>query len=361
MGTGHVMRCLTLAEALAGKGIECHFICREHVGNLIGRLRDKGFYVHTLPVVSVFEAETDRSVKGNSIAHSDWLGATQHEDADACISVLEKLRPDWLIVDSYSLDSEWELILKPYYRRLMVIDDLADRAHQCDLLLDQTFGRDSTDYHIWVSPTCELLCGSQYALLRPEFAALRSYSLQRRRYPGLRQLLISLGGVDVNNITAKLLDVLRDSPLPDDCQITVIMGSTGPWLHEVRVLAQGMPWQTRVLVDVANMGWLMAESDLAIGAAGSTSWERCCLGLPTIMLVLAENQRLIANSLAAAGAVELIEPVMQLSDSLPRALSRIMDNMPKTLEVMSEAAHQITDGLGLEKILVNITEFNVKN
>ena len=128
----------------------------------------------------------------------------------------------------------------------------------------------------------------------PEFAALRAYSLQRRARPQLRQLLITMGGVDKDNATGEVLTALRVCPLPADCQITVVMGTTAPWLSEVEQLARDMPWPTRVLVGVNDMARLMAESDLAIGAAGATSWERCCLGLPTAMFVLAENQKYAA-------------------------------------------------------------------
>src|SRR5690606_2585434 len=145
--------------------------------------------------------------------HSHWLGATQTQDAAGCVPILAKLNPDWLIVDHYALDARWERALKPHYRKLMVIDDLADRPHQCDLLLDQTFGRDAEDYQTWVPANCRLLCGSHYALLRPEFAALRPYSLARRATPQLRQLLITMGGVDKDNATGQVLEALRASQL----------------------------------------------------------------------------------------------------------------------------------------------------
>src|SRR3990167_4024154 len=204
IGTGHVMRCLTLADALAAQGADCLFICREHQGNLIEQIRNKGYRTHALPVLPPVEASS-LAIKAasdeQSPAHSHWLGATQVEDAAACTAILAEVKPDWLIVDHYALDARWETVLKPHYRKLMVIDDLADRSHLCDLLLDQTFGRDAEDYRVWVPASSQLLCGSQYALLRPEFGALRDYSLQRRPNPQLRQLLITMGGVDKDNAT----------------------------------------------------------------------------------------------------------------------------------------------------------------
>ena len=174
IGTGHVMRCLTLADALAARGAYCQFICRAHDGNLIEFIRRKGLTAHPLPAGAALpRSPTDPT-------HAAWLGATQAEDAEACAPILAAQRPDWLIVDHYALDARWERALAPHYRKLMVIDDLADRPHSCDLLLDQTFGRDAADYRPLVPADCRLLCGSHYALLRPEFAALRPYSLQRR-------------------------------------------------------------------------------------------------------------------------------------------------------------------------------------
>src|SRR5690606_19557137 len=151
------------------------------------------------------------------------------------------------------LDAHWEHALKPHYRRLMVIDDLADRPHECDLLLDQTYSRKAEDYHAWVPASTALLCGSQYALLRPEFAALRPYSLQRRAAPQLRGLLVTMGGVDKDNATGQVLEALSSCPIPVECRITVVMGATAPWLAEVERLAREMPWSTQVEVGVKDM------------------------------------------------------------------------------------------------------------
>jgi UDP-2,4-diacetamido-2,4,6-trideoxy-beta-L-altropyranose hydrolase len=356
MGTGHVMRCLTLADALAAQGADCLFVCREHQGNLIEQIRNKGYRTHALPVLDsvgasllALKAASDEQAP----AHGHWLGASQVEDAVACAAILAEVNPDWLIVDHYALDARWELALKPHYRKLMVIDDLADRPHQCDLLLDQTFGRDSEDYQGLVPASSRLLCGSQYALLRPEFAALRDYSLQRRANPQLHQLMITMGGVDKDNATGQVLEALRGCPLPAQCQITVVVGTTAPWLAEVSRQAQRMPWPTRVMVGVSDMAQLMADSDLAIGAAGATSWERCCLGLPTIMLVLADNQRNVAQGLERAGAVQVLKHPLEIPDCLPALLSSLVSS-PSLLTEMCEAAARIVDGRGVASVTHNL-------
>lgn len=351
IGTGHVMRCLTLAEALAERDADCRFICREHAGNLIEFIRSKGYTAHVLPVVPLSGDGSDANQAasaGQELAHSHWLGATQAEDAQACAAILSELHPDWLIVDHYALDARWEQALKPHYRQLMVIDDLADRPHLCDLLLDQTFGRDPADYLAWVPTDCKLLCGSQYALLRPEFAALRPYSLQRRTQPRLRQLLVTMGGVDKDNATGQVLQALRTCALPPECQITVVMGPKAPWLEAVRQQAQDMPWPTRVLAGVSDMARLMADSDLAIGAAGATSWERCCLGLPTAMVVLADNQRHAARLLEQAQAVRMLDLEIDFQHDMTELISQINNN-DNYLCQLCECSSGVSDGKGCER------------
>ena len=346
MGTGHVIRCLTLADALKNQGAECYFICREHPGNLIGLITQRGYHVDVLPYI-------DQSQEGRlqnrtiDLAHASWLGTTQKEDSGLCIAILEVLKPDWLIVDHYALDIRWEKVLRPYCKQVMIIDDLADRQHDCDLLLDQTFGRDLNDYVPRVPIFCEILCGAEYALLRPEFSQWRKYSLERRENSQLEHLLINLGGVDKDNITTQILIALKQCSLPSELKITVVMGGTAPWITEVCQQAKDMPWITDVVVGVNNMAELMAKSDLAIGAAGSTSWERCCLGLPSIMVVLAENQRTIAGKLKEVGAAAIFDVKMLGSLSLvnPQQAS------PHVLKCMSMVAREITDGCGVLHIL----------
>ncbi len=350
------MRCLTLADALMASGVSCHFICRDHPGNLIDFIRTKGFVVHVLPILQLAEESSEAhqsTCNGPELIHRNWLGATQFEDAHSCTALLAELRPDLLIVDHYALDIRWEQALQPYCRALMVIDDLADRPHLCNLLLDQTFGRDTKDYRPWVPDDCRLLCGSQYALLRPEFAAQRHYSLQRRAHPSLSQLLVTMGGVDKENATGQILQALHKCALPPECHVTVIMGPHAPWLEEVRRLAQTMPWSTKVLSGVSDMARLMADSDLAIGAAGATSWERCCLGLPTIMLALADNQVQSCHALSQAGAGLMING----RETLGIQLEEIIKNLAHdslVLSKMTAISSSITDGRGIERVIRSI-------
>lgn len=342
IGSGHVMRCLTLADGLARQGIQCYFLCREHAGHLIDFVRSRGYIVHVLPYEPLVELDPDGPV------HAAWLGASQEQDAEACQALLQSLQLDWIVVDHYALDIRWESLLRDSCRRLMVIDDLADREHDCDLLLDQNLGRLAVEYQTLVPQHCLLLIGPRHALLRPEFAMLREYSLRRRQQPRLKSILITMGGVDQPNATEQVLEALKSCPLPDDCRVSVVMGLQAPWLKQVRAAAAEMPWPTEVLVNISDMAQRMADCDIAIGAAGSTSWERCCLGVPTLMVVLAENQWHGAKALQSAQAAQLVGEASDIEDQLPSKLSTLLTG--HSLERMGQMAAQITDGLGAARV-----------
>jgi UDP-2,4-diacetamido-2,4,6-trideoxy-beta-L-altropyranose hydrolase len=359
IGTGHVMRCLTLAEAFQKAGAQCHFISRAHPGHLLDHIRQRGFSLTVLPMDSSAPVVRRESVEGSAgVAHTDWLGCVWLTDAEQTRITLIEHQPDWLVVDHYALDQRWEHALQASCRKLMVIDDLADRPHQCDLLLDQNLGRQMADYENLVPADCKLLVGPNFALLRPEFAALRSYSLQRRQHPVLKNILITMGGVDQPNATGRVLQALNHCRLPEDCRITVVMGAQAPWLAQVQALAQDMPWPTQVLVNIHDMAQYMADSDLAIGAAGGTSWERCCLGLPSLMIVLADNQKSGAQALQEAKAAHLLGSLSDIEMKLPLAIHalRSPDTSQHMLREMSAAAAGLNEGLGLHQVLKTMQE-----
>lgn len=333
IGSGHIMRCLTLADSLREQGAEVRFLCRPHNGNLIGWIKQKGYHV------DVLEASTDDSDK--TLFHSAWLGATQIQDAEQCTAALND-PIDWLIVDHYALDKTWQALMQSCYQKLMVIDDLGDRENLCDVLLDQNFGSTEEKYRDLVPKHCQVLAGSDYTLLRPEFVQWREYSLQRRKKPDLKKLLINLGGVDAENLTTQLLEQLQSCDLPYDIEITAVMGATAPHLKSVERAAQKNKFQVSVKTGVSNMAELMANADLAIGAAGSTSWERCCLGLPTIQLVIAENQKVIAQALSQVGAVILLEQMTDLAEAFNKACAQ--------LKQLSENSAKIADGQGTGRV-----------
>ena len=356
IGTGHVMRCLTLAEALRERGCECLFIGRQHPGNILELIRHLEFPVAELPCSS--DCGSLEFAPGETLLpHSAWLGCDWQTDARQCTEILVPFKPDWLVVDHYALDFRWEEVVQRYARRTLVVDDLADRVHSCDLLLDQNLGRYEGDYRGLLSDQCKLMIGPQYALLRPEFSKLRKYSLKRRATPQLKRILITMGGVDRDNATGLVLKALKGCRLSEDCRIDVVMGASAPWLEKVQEVTTQMPWTTEVSVNVDDMAQRMADADLAIGAAGSTSWERCCLGLPTLMCVLAENQLEIGKALNQKGAAALLgrpsDP--DLKAKCTELVDLLLNDGTRLLE-MSRAAAAITEGTGSQKVISGILE-----
>lgn len=345
IGTGHVMRCLTLAQALKQNGCHVHFICRLHEGHLVDTIKQRGFEVYLLELTKPSDL-VDKTEP--SLIHAEWLGATQTQDADACRPFLAVIQPDWLIVDHYAIDHVWQSALSDCYRRLMVIDDLNDRSHLADLLLNQNYGVTYDDYHGRVKSVCKMLTGTRYALLRPEFAIWREKSLARRDRPQLKNLLITLGGSDPDNITGQLLKSLKSASLFDDLYIRIIMGASALHLTKVVQEAKTLPWKTEVLVNINNVAEVMVDADLAVGAAGATTWERCCLGLPTIQLVIAFNQQRVAEQLAQAGLVKTVDNLA----SLPLLLA----DAPNWMVELSHKSAQICDGLGCQRVVAAMFE-----
>lgn len=357
IGIGHVARCLTLADALAARGATCHFLCRAPSIDLVVMIVRRGHRVHAL---SRNPSAADTKWMQSQSADAAWLGCDWRDDAAESAAVLRSLQPDGLVVDHYALDARWELALRETCGRLMVIDDLADRSHDADLLLDQNLSRKCRDYSPYLLNGSALLVGTDYALLRAEFAQWRARSLQRRKSPTLEHILVSMGGTDAGNVTGKILDALAQIDLPSTAQVTAVLGALAPAREHVQRQAASLPYACDVRVGVANMAELMASADLAIGAAGTSSWERCCLGLPSLVVVLADNQRENAVSLAHRGAAVMLAGGER---HWARALAATFTQLraPGVLAAMSEAAAGICDGHGTERVaerfLSDVAEF----
>ena len=348
MGTGHVMRCLTLASALHEQGYRCYFICRNHIGNLIDKIQQSGFLVYIIESCSYDNADYSLlTSEQKPLFHANWLGTTQKQDAKECLTILEKLQPDWLVVDHYALDQNWQQALKSHYKKLMVIDDLGDRGHVADLLLDQNYGATVKKYDGLIPKSCKVLLGTNFALLRAEFALWRDYSLARRKgATSINSILVTLGGADPDNYTGKILQQLASIEISPQVKIVVVMGATAPHLQLVQRQAANMSVKTTVKVNVINMAELMSNADLAIGAAGATTWERCCLGLPTIQLVIAENQRQIAEALATDTAIKLLKDTSELTF--------LMSTVDQWILPIATRAQSIVDGLGSKRVVSHI-------
>ncbi|PIT82071.1 UDP-2,4-diacetamido-2,4,6-trideoxy-beta-L-altropyranose hydrolase [Limnohabitans sp. 15K] len=342
IGTGHVMRCLALADALRDRGAQSIFICRPHSGHLLDLIQQRGYKAIPLaPAESGFSAPADPS-------HAKWLGTGWASDSVQTQQAIGKQLLEWLVVDHYALDRRWEKTMRLHTRRIMAIDDLADRPHDCELLLDQNLGRQAKDYDGLIRRHTQTLIGPAHTLLRPEFAQWREYSLQRRAHPQLQNLLITMGGVDQVNATGQVLDALTRCKLPLDLRITVVMGPTAPWLAQVHAQAIAMTRPTKVLVGVSNMAQLMADSDLCIGAAGGSAWERCALGLPTLILVLASNQESGAMALKSHDAAWVADDAQQLMTQMSALFNK--KNQPAALRKMSQTAAKLVACNGVSQV-----------
>ena len=352
IGAGHVMRCLTLAIELRSRGHNCLFICRNLEGHLAQRIIAEKFDLRMLPGPS---SKTDLHFIDQNVPHATWAEVPWRLDSEQTLANI--IHTDWLVIDHYALDKKWEKATTPHGAKLLVIDDLADRTHHCNLLLDQNLGRTATDYDGLVPAQCKRLIGPTFTLLRPEFQRLRSYSLSRRNKRLLHNILITMGGIDQADATSKVLEVLAASNLPSKGSITVVIGSKSPWLNKIHNLSKLLPIPTKVIVDSTDMGSLMLNADLAIGAAGGTAWERLCLGLPSLFLTLADNQ------VAAAAAMETTKLAIQLGDirvdgwqyRLNDFLSKI--NCTDPFSDFLQSPIDIIDGLGCRRC-VTIIESN---
>jgi UDP-2,4-diacetamido-2,4,6-trideoxy-beta-L-altropyranose hydrolase len=343
MGTGHVMRCLTLAEELRERGSNVEFIGRELKGNLSAFIEcERAFTVHRLA-----HPGEGQSSDSNDLAHAAWLEADWETDAEQTLKVLTQVQaPDWLIVDHYALDSRWEKLVRPHVQRIMVIDDLADRPHECDLLLDQNFSKLPDRYTSLVPASCSTLLGPKYALVRREFATHRGHLASLGN--SVKRILVYFGGVDGSNETTKSLRAIQHSGLRRPI-VDVVVGRTNPHKDEIVNVAGKMDLAI-VREQVENMAELMVQADLFVGAGGTTTWERCCLGLPSIVIAVAMNQRYLAESMAEEGYLIYLGEGQSVSEQkLVDALS--MMNDPVQLRSFAERSKKLVDGRGTERVV----------
>jgi UDP-2,4-diacetamido-2,4,6-trideoxy-beta-L-altropyranose hydrolase len=341
IGNGHVMRCASLAQSLRSKGAQCNFVCGNLSGNLNAYLESQGFAVLVLN-----NQQHDRRSNSESLLHN-W-----HADAIATIEAIQDQLIDWLVIDHYGLDRNWEVMLLNHATHLMVIDDLANRPHQCSLLLDANPGRQPFDYVSLTPSGCRLLVGSKYALIRDEIYKSRGNACKKNDTSASVNILIALGGVDKDNFTCKVLDAMNQFNSNEHLQIQVLLGPFAPWVDQVHQVSQGMRWLTSVTQNPSNFVEILCKQDIAVGAGGTSALERCCLGLPSINFVLAPNQLLSAKSLQAQQAAGLVEVDQEWISSFHQQLRQLQDKVKR--KAMQNACYLITDGEGADRVTSEI-------
>lgn len=342
IGSGHFMRCLTLADALRDRGAEILFVSRhlpEHLGNM---LKDKG---HGFALLNNTSSDEDL----DELAHAHWLGVSQSRDAEDSVSALANDLWDWLIVDHYALDWRWQSTLRGSARQIMVIDDLADRQHDCDVLLDQNFyaAMDSR-YSGKIPAHCRLLLGPRYTLLRDEFRQVRESITPRRGQ--VKGVLVFFGGVDASNYTGRAVEALADLGI-EGVHVDVVIGAQHPHRQQIEMLCAEHQFNCHVQTN--RMAELMAAADLGVGAGGSATWERCCLGLPTLAFCTADNQQQQLVDAASEGLLYGPEVKEELRLVIKRHTRSLLGNSSlRTL--LSRNGMQAVDGRGVHRVIGNM-------
>lgn len=359
IGSGHVMRCRNLARALQRRGAEVLFLCREQVGDLKSLLVDEFgvLTLHPLP-----DPKPNLAFRVGRDLYAAMLGCPQNQDADDCLTTLSEAEAgpfQWLVVDHYGLDQTWEQrmceglsTMQGVVPRLLVFDDLADRPHRAEVLVDANrldpIAIDN--YGSLVTSGCRLCLGPAYAPLDPLFAQLHPLAPQRRI---LRRVLVFFGGVDQANYTALALEALCHPGLA--ClAVDVVLGSAAPHSASIQKLAQQRP-HTELYQGLPSLAGLMLRADLSIGAAGTASWERTALALPTVVIPVADNQRQGAQTIAEVGAALFVdlEEAEDPFHQLIKVLLTLQDR-PELLSQLSDRARALGDGHGLGRLLTSM-------
>lgn len=325
-GAGHIMRCLSLAKYL--NDIDISFICRTIPGNFCDFIEQNGFHVYRLPTdLSLDEKDQSLDIKS---------------DVDATVEIIKqnKITPNGIIIDNYDLDYRWESNIRQYTNKIIVIDDLANRKHDCDLLLDQNFYHNMhIRYKNFVPQNCLQLLGPKYALLRPEF--LEARKKLRVRNGEINSILISFGSSDPTNETLKAIDAIHK--FQNLIKIDVVIGISNPHKESIKETCSMLSnvtyhYQTNKMAD------LMTNADISIGAGGTSTWERCCLGLPSIVSILSEDQSELTKALANEGCVINLGNSNTINSENYIKTIKNLDSI--TLKKMSEKCMYLVDGKG---------------
>jgi UDP-2,4-diacetamido-2,4,6-trideoxy-beta-L-altropyranose hydrolase len=348
IGTGHFMRCITLADALKKSGAQIRFISRNLPVHLRDVLAAKDMELASLP------SDETLSFPGD-LAHASWLRTSQAEDAQATVQALSGQSWDWLVVDHYALDARWESALRGTAKKIMVIDDIADRQHDCDVLLDQNYYAEmQTRYSGKVPSHCELLLGPRYALLRDEFRKFREQIMPRTGV--VNRILVFFGGVDADNYTGQAIEALSVIDIRG-IHVDVVVGAQHPCCEQIKTACVQHGFVCHVQTN--KMAELMAAADLAIGAGGSATWERCCLGLPSLVFCTADNQQKQLADAAREGLLYAPEVSADLSRTIQRHVCALIENA-NLREFISRNCMQAVNGRGVLRVITSLGMGGIK-
>jgi len=354
MGGGHLSRCLTIANALILSGVsKCFFILKSHQGSFASTIQRCGFEFEVLPL----EFQPDYKTSD----YGQWVGGSILNDGQLSLSWLKKkgfTDKDWLIVDHYGLDYKFEELIAKSGINIGVIDDLVNRQHSCQFLIDQTCGRKDIEYKKLVSSDTYLMTGQRFCMLRPEFLKIRSLSLLKRSaFQDIKCIFINFGSTDPTNVTSRIISTLSQVKLHPEMRIVVAVGRNTPHLLEIQNCISTYPGEINLIVDAINMSELMYQADLAIGAAGATTWERCTLGLPAIIIKTAENQNTVIKRIIEFGVAVLHDLD---TENQPVELLKHLSYIQENYLYMSEKCSDLVQGDGVNKVVDRILRCTTK-
>lgn len=340
IGMGHISRCLALAEEFRCIGARVHFVSRVAKGQESWQIEESGFALHRLSMCA-------DNLEADQTCYETRLCGFVENDAKGTLEIIKSLDDDtdYLIVDHYGLDACWERALYASVKRIVVIDDLANRPHNCNLLVDPNPNRTIKDYSNLLPSNAKVLCGLDYAMLRPEFSIYRSGLANRRSsLKRINRILLNFGGSDQKNYTLQCLKALARSKR--SYSVDVVLGVLNPHVNAIAALAKTSE-NVRLHLDTQVMAKIMMDVDVAIGAVGTTAWERCCIGLPTIICPVSDNQQIFAQWLGHAG-VGIVSDYDSIGD--PDRLEAMLDLIEADYDHMSTNALMLVDGKGAKRI-----------
>jgi len=312
IGSGHLMRCLSIANEINRHGFQCHFLCKELSKSLYCNIVNQG---HSVQAIS---------------------------NEENALYVLSKLEPTWLIIDHYNLDARFEKRARVHCQKVFVIDDLANRYHYCDILLDHGPQKTTEDYLKWVNKECKLYLGSDYAILGSDFRQYRKRDINK-----WEKGLICFGGADFNNIALKVLKELKNQPLMRDIKWTVLTGIVNPHWDDIKLFAEQSKLDISLIKHSDKVAQLLSEHDFAIGAAGGMTWERVCIGIPSLAIPIADNQSFSIEVIKHYGLGETLDIENITTETLMSCLKQLKENS----NVFLQRSQSLVDGLGIRRLI----------
>lgn len=340
IGSGHVRRCLALAEQARSRQMEVIFVARELGVDTAAIVEAAGFDCVKLPrPAKPFAPDPD-------IAHADWAGVSAADDAAETVAMLSRWSPDWIVIDHYGFDARWhDAVRGSLGCRIAAVDDLADRRLAVDLLVDHNMAADHADkYAGLLHPETRILGGPRFALLGPAYAAAPRYQPSE----AVRSIGIFMGGVDAEGLSTRVIEAIDHAGF--DGAVEIVSTRANPRLAALDAAASTRP-ATEVTVDLPDLVAFYGRHDLQIGAGGGATWERCCIGVPALALVVAENQRSVVRPLAEMGVVAALGDEEHNSvPAIADAIGALIADPARRLD-LAMRSRALVDGHGAARVV----------